>query len=528
MLRNIIQAKTKTGLQNYISSGSFSDNDIAIIEESGQLYFRGKYYSAVPSGGEKGQILGWKADGEAQWIDINLEEVFSYGVEWDITVADPHLTRIGNPLLHKQLPVQSSMRGCIAQGDQIQYYLDASDWSKKEDGTTSRLDGYDGTVQIHIKPFYIKFVEDENIRRVKISTVGFDPTWIYIPEMLVDAYRSTVLNTVPENMGYLSTLPVNSAISVVNTNSYCRGGNNSSSYDQYLESDPFRTMLGKPRTQISRASMRNYCRNANREMLSYEQYKYLFYWLYVIEYANFNSQEEYKADLTSDGYRQGGLGNGVTTGNYDHWNHYNGRCSLTPCGYCNDIGNGTGIKEMVVVMPTTSGGEPTQSYTFQVPRWRGFDNPFGDTSTNLDGVLIDTPLAGASDASVLPTCYIINDPDKYTDDLATAQANAVRSFQMPHNEGYIKEWQIGQYGDTIPKTLGGNSTQYMCDYYHVNYDDTPEALFVGGGVSDGSVSGFSCFSAAPAVSTASSAGGFRSVSCSGIVGGLNGLWGYIY
>lgn len=31
--------------------------------------------------------------------------------------------------------------------------------------------------------------------------------------MLVDAYMSTVLNEVPEDMGYLSTLQVNSAIS---------------------------------------------------------------------------------------------------------------------------------------------------------------------------------------------------------------------------------------------------------------------------------------------------------------------------
>lgn len=78
--------------------------------------------------------------------------------------------------------------------------------------------------------------------------------------MLVDAYRSTVLNEVPEDMGYLSTLQVNSAISVVNTSSYCRGGNNSSSSDTYLESDKFRTNLGKPRTNTSRANFRTYAK----------------------------------------------------------------------------------------------------------------------------------------------------------------------------------------------------------------------------------------------------------------------------
>mgnify|MGYP004608669023 CR=1 FL=1 len=90
-------------------------------------------------------------------------------------------------------------------------------------------------------------------------------------------------------MGYLSTLTVNSAISVVNTNIYCRGGGNRSDSDQYITTDRFRTDLGKPRTNISRTTMRSYCRNAGSQMLSYDHYKNIFYWLYVIEYANFNS-----------------------------------------------------------------------------------------------------------------------------------------------------------------------------------------------------------------------------------------------
>jgi hypothetical protein len=71
-------------------------------------------------------------------------------------------------------------------------------------------------------------------------------------------------------MGYLSTLSVNSAISVVNTETYCRGGNNRSTYDTYLTSDIFRSDLGKPRTNMSRATMRTYSRNAGSQMLSYE------------------------------------------------------------------------------------------------------------------------------------------------------------------------------------------------------------------------------------------------------------------
>ena len=89
-------------------------------------------------------------------------------------------------------------------------------------------------------------------------------------------------------MGYLSTLSVNSAISVVNTHDYCRGGGNRKNYDAYLTTDPYRSDLGKPRTAMPRSTMRTYSRNAGSEMLSYLEYKNIFYWLYVIEYANFN------------------------------------------------------------------------------------------------------------------------------------------------------------------------------------------------------------------------------------------------
>lgn len=57
-----------------------------------------------------------------------LEEVLGYGVQFDMTVADPHLTRIGNMSLHKSLPIQSQLKGCIAQGDKVIYWLNESDW----------------------------------------------------------------------------------------------------------------------------------------------------------------------------------------------------------------------------------------------------------------------------------------------------------------------------------------------------------------------------------------------------------------
>ena len=165
-------------------------------------------------------------------------------------------------------------------------------------------------------------------------------------------------------------------------------------------------------------------------LLTYEYYKSIFYWLYVIEYANFNSQANYVEDLTEDGYRQGGLGNGVTTWSDTVWGTYNGRCPITPCGYCNEFGNFTGIKDLVI--PASDG---ISTVTFKVPRWRGFDNVFGDIWTNLDGILIDTPV-GASE-STPNYVYIINDPDKFTDTLSDAPTNADRVVVSEHTGGYM-------------------------------------------------------------------------------------------
>ena len=45
--------------------------------------------------------------------------LLAYGVEWDSTNSSPVLTRIGNMSLHKSLPIQSALRGCVCQGKRI-------------------------------------------------------------------------------------------------------------------------------------------------------------------------------------------------------------------------------------------------------------------------------------------------------------------------------------------------------------------------------------------------------------------------
>lgn len=482
----------------------------------------------IPAGGTTGQILVNTADGSASWSNsssfldgrfqqinesINSvsnkqtqlseelqtmtanEELYCYGVEWDSTVASPVLTRIGNPLLHKSLPVQSAFRGCVANKNVINYYLYPDNWAFKADGVTpSVLDGTDGTVRVHTPKFYGKSGSVGNKSWVKISTVKCDSTWTEIPEMLIDAYRSTVDTTL--------TLK---AVSVVNTTGAFRGGGNRTANDVYLGTDAFRSDLGKPRTNLSRANMRTYAVNAGSEMMCYEYYKWIFYWAYVIEYANFNSQATYNAELTSDGYRQGGLGDGVTTWNVD-WNTYNGYYPLTPCGYCNEIGNFTGLKDLVIP------GDAVTTKTFKVPRWRGFDNPFGDIWTNLDGIIIQGYTDEGTSTYNWKNVYTTTDPTKFGDAEAQKSQMKLTSNKETYSEGYTKAFDLKETAEIIPTTVGGGTTTYMCDYHYTGGKDTSlRTLIVGGRAHDGAGAGLGYFYSNFGVGSASATVGFRTL-----------------
>lgn len=457
----------------------------------------------LPAGGTVGQVLVNSGDGTGEWKDVEpgidltgLEDIYSYGVEWDSTVADPTLTRIGNPLLHKSLPVQSQYKGCVANGAKVNYYLDPNDWSKKADGTPSVLDGTDGTVRVHIPKFYGKSGVEGNKRWVRISTVKCDDTWVEIPEMLLDAYRSTVNQT------------GNKAVSVVNTTAQFRGGGNRTANDTYLSSDKFRSDLGKPRTNISRANMRTYATNAGSEMLCYEYYKWVFYWAWVIEYATFNSQATYNAELTADGYHQGGLGPGITdwNNNANGWSGYNGTYPITPCGYCNDIGNLTGIKELVIPETVVNESTTVPTKTFKVPRWRGFDNPFGDIWTNLDGIILERTAANQPSS-----VYTTSNSSAFGDDNAAKGKMTVAGKEIA-SDGYTKDFDLGSKGEIIPSVVGGSATTYMCDYHWCNAASTSlRTLLVGGNAVNGGSAGLGFFYSYYGVGDVFSFVGFRTL-----------------
>lgn len=422
---------------------------------------------------------------------LDLKKVFAYGVEWTDAgvLTSSALTRIGNLQMHKDLPIQSAMYGCIVKNGALQYKLGATNWTYKEDMiAASVLDGTDGGIYVHVPKFYLWSENEGTTHRVYISLLPLVPDALEVPEMYVSAEKVTLDRTDSSNI---------KTASVVNTTANFRGGSNLADYDTYLTTDPARCFLGKPATNITRANMRTYARNAGEELLCYDWYKAL-YWLYVIEYGNFNCQLAFNSELTAEGYKQGGLGSGVTNLSLDLWGSYNNRNPIVPCGYNYGIGNGTGVKNLTLI-----GYNENAGITVSVPRWRGLCSPFGDIWTNVEGVYIQQMAEGADYKLV----YGTHNPEYFgeTNEHMDYLGGNVRS------EGYITSFNLRNSAHIIPLTVT-TSMNGMCDYHYIGNDDTTtRSLFMGGCANNGHHAGLGYWYSGKALTVVDSLVGFRTV-----------------
>lgn len=91
------------------------------------------------------------------------------------------------------------------------------------------------------------------------------------------------------------------------------GGNKNSSVNAIK-------LQGRPRTGIDYDKANEFCANRGDwiTMIDYLEYCALQALCYI-EYANFDNQAALNTNLTSDGFKQGGLGAGVTNLNWERW-----------------------------------------------------------------------------------------------------------------------------------------------------------------------------------------------------------------
>lgn len=384
-----------------------------------------------------------------------LEDLYSYGV----IIPPPSnttykLTRTGNPLLHKSLPVQSQMRGCLLDDDgNVVKYLDANDW------TNDVRDGSQGQVMVELPDrFYKTYTHADGSYEMRISTrplTGYH----HAPKMYAGAYEASMQRSTSK------------LCSVVNTTADYRGGGNQSAWD-----GTYKSQLGMPVTSINLTNFRAAARRRKEGSTEwnaylYEAHKWLF-WLFAIEYATLNAQDAYNAEPTSEGYRQGGLGDGVTTISGGNWSAYNSYYPFVPCGVTDSLGNGTGV-----VSYTINNNDESNpiTHTFQVSRYRGIENPFGHIYMATDGINLRVSPKAENGGNGLSKVYVCDDPDKFSStsyDGYTYIGNEVRE------SGWIKNIIGGEHGDIIPTEVDGGSTQRFCDHQFTFIPTTEKLLMV--------------------------------------------------
>ena len=204
--------------------------------------------------------------------------------------------------------------------------------------------------------------------------------------------------------------------------------------------------------------------------------------MFVVEYATLNSQKAFNAELNSEGYHQGGLGDGVTTLNYSKWGTFNSYNPFIPCGTTNSLGNKTGVVSFT--MPTEYDATTT---VVSVPSYRGIENPFGHIWKITDGVKFMIQSEADGGKSLI---YVCDNPANYSSSGVTGYE--LRG-ELPRSEGYVKTICHGEHGDILPTAVGAGSTSYFCDYFYTSIPESgtaERACFFGGNANNGANAGF--------------------------------------
>lgn len=149
------------------------------------------------------------------------------------------------------------------------------------------------------------------------------------------------------------------------------------SYEGFCEDKYYRSVKNViPTTSVTRETLRTKARANGYEnetkwnIYTYEEHRAICH-LFLVEYATRNCQAAVNSTLTADGFRQGGLGTGVTTGTM------NEAYSFVTTGTTDSLGNGSGQ-----VAYTASNGT-----VYYANRYRGIENPFGHIWKHCDDVI---------------------------------------------------------------------------------------------------------------------------------------------
>lgn len=378
-----------------------------------------------------------------------------YGVSWSETSSNPDCTRIGNMDMHRSLPIQSMMKPfditnikdtvpeiILPIDDQFQ----KTSYANANNNQWSIVSTDSDNIMIRIPEFWYtdEYVPKSNTHNLKICPHA-KPGWYHHKEAYVSAYE--LCETSP------SSGKVCSAKGLI-------------------------PLVGRTR-EVLRKAVRGsgFDGEAKWNLYTYEEHRAICH-LFLVEYATRNSQKAVNTELTPEGFRQGGLGSGCTTGTAT----INGAqtWSFIPTGSSDSLGSGSG-EVTVTIQQTDSSGSNTSTITRKCNRYRGIENPFGHIWKHTDDVI-------SVYGNGYRTWYKSVKPNQFATNKNTSYKPFCASTMV--SSGYKTEIKATPTCDFFAISVsGGSETTYWCDYNWDNTDTSEHCLLIGGSSGDGGEAG---------------------------------------
>ena len=382
---------------------------------------------------------------------VTLDAPDWYGVSWSETSSNPDCTRIGNMDMHRSLPIQSMMKPFAFQTQPVhkdQFVPLKENFTEAMYGhvNNGEAEQVASTVNVMIKIPEFWYVDDytpgTKTHNLKICPHA-KPGWHHHKEAYVSAYEAFNF----DNKGRLISMK-----NVVPTINFTRTNG--------------RTW----------ARANGFDGEAKWNLYTYEEHRAICH-LFLVEYATRNSQKAVNTALTTEGFRQGGLGSGCTTGTAT----INGAktWSFIPTGSSDSLGSGSG-EVTVTIQQTDSSGSNTSTITRKCNRYRGIENPFGHIWKHTDDII--SIYEGG-----WRTYYKSIKPDQF----ATNKNNSYKPLTSAAVvTGHKTEIRVTPTCDFFAEACtNGSETTYWCDYNWDNTDTSEHCLLIGGDSGGGGSAG---------------------------------------
>lgn len=381
---------------------------------------------------------------------VTLDAPDWYGVSWSETSSNPDCTRIGNMDMHRTLPIQSMMKpfafNCGQPHFKDQYVpvkenFTSGQYSHNVNDSLSQATN-DVNIMIKIPEFWYTDDYDFNTKTHNLKICQHAKSgWNHHKEAYVSAYELYNLN--------------GRAIS---------------------------KRENIPTVNFTRANGRTWARangfdgEAKWNLYTYEEHRAICH-LFLVEYATRNSQKAVNTTLTVEGFRQGGLGSGCTTGTAT----INGATtySFIPTGSSDSLGSGSG-EVTVTIQQTDSSGHNTSTITRKCNRYRGIENPFGHVWKHTDDVI---SIYGGS----YRTWYKSIKPEQFANNKNTSYKPLTTATVVTGHKTEIRATPTCDF--FAAACTNGSESTYWCDYNWDNTDTSEHCLLIGGHSDSGGQAG---------------------------------------